>query len=158
MKGFILPQENAQEAAIVSGIDVYGMSSLLEIIDFFEGKSTVEPLLINTRAIFEQQLRFPELDFADVKGQETMLEKRLPSILPPMSLGEALETTKIHSVLGRVKEKGLVHSRPFRAPHHTISDVALEGGGQYPQPGEISLAHNGVLFLDELPEFKCSVL
>ena len=154
-KGFIL-QENAQEAAIVSGIDVYGMSSLLEVIDFFEGKSKVEPLLINTRAIFEQQLRFPELDFADVKGQETikrcmeiaaagghniiligppgagktMLAKRLPSILPPMSLGEALETTKIHSVLGRVKEKGLVHSRPFRAPHHTISDVALVGGGQ----------------------------
>ena len=183
-KGFILPQENAEEAAIVSGIDVYGMSTLLEVIDFFEGKSTVEPLRINTRAIFEEQLRFPELDFADVKGQETikrcmeiaaagghniiligppgagktMLAKRLPSILPPMSLGEALETTKIHSVLGRVKEKGLVHSRPFRAPHHTISDVALVGGGQYPQPGEISLAHNGVLFLDELPEFKRSVL
>ncbi len=160
------------------------MSSLLEVIDFFEGKSKVEPLLINTRAIFEQQLRFPELDFADVKGQETikrymeiaaagghniiligppgagktMLAKRLPSILPPMSLGEALETTKIHSVLGRVKEKGLVHSRPFRAPHHTISDVALVGGGQYPQPGEISLAHNGVLFLDELPEFSRQVL
>ena len=173
-KGFILPQENAEEAAIVSGIDVYGMSTLLEVIDFFEGKSTVEPLRINTRAIFEEQLRFPELDFADVKGQETikrcmeiaaagghniiligppgagktMLAKRLPSILPPMSLGEALETTKIHSVLGRVKEKGLVHSRPFRAPHHTISDIALVGGGQYPQPGEISLAHNGVLFLD----------
>ena len=183
-KGFILPQENAQEAAIVSGIDVYGMSSLKEVIDFFEGKQTPEPLRIDTRAIFEQQLRFPELDFADVKGQETikrcmeiaaagghniiligppgagktMLAKRLPSILPPMSLGEALETTKIHSVLGRVKEKGLVHSRPFRAPHHTISDVALVGGGQYPQPGEISLAHNGVLFLDELPEFKRSVL
>ena len=183
-KGFILPQENAEEAAIVSGIDVYGMSTLLEVIDFFEGKSTVEPLRINTRAIFEEQLRFPELDFADVKGQETikrcmeiaaagghniiligppgagktMLAKRLPSILPPMSLGEALETTKIHSVLGRVKEKGLVHSRPFRAPHHTISDVALVGGGQYPQSGEISLAHNGVLFLDELPEFKRSVL
>ncbi|MDB4621081.1 YifB family Mg chelatase-like AAA ATPase [Flavobacteriaceae bacterium] len=183
-KGFILPKENAEEAAIVSGIDILGMDNLKEVIGFFEAKSEVKPLVINTRELFESQLLFPEQDFADVKGQETikycmeiaaagghniiligpagagktMSAKRLPSILPPMSLGEALETTKIHSVLGRVKGKGLVNSRPFRAPHHTISDVALVGGGQYPQPGEISLAHNGVLFLDELPEFKRSVL
>ncbi len=183
-KGFILPEENAEEAAIVSGVDVYGMPNLNAVIDFFEGKSKANPIVINTRELFDKQLKFPELDFADVKGQETikrcmeiaaagghniiligppgagktMLAKRLPSILPPMSLAEALETTKIHSVLGRVKERGLVSTRPFRSPHHTISDVALVGGGQYPQPGEISLAHNGVLFLDELPEFKRSVL
>jgi len=183
-KGFFLPKQNANEAAIVAGLAVYGIENVTEIINFFEGKSTMQPTIINTREEFYKTLDFPEFDFAEVRGQEsikrcmeiaaagghnvilvgppgagkTMLAKRLPSILPPMTLKEALETTKIHSVAGKVKDSGLMNQRPFRAPHHSASSVSLVGGGSYPQPGEISLAHNGVLFLDELPEFKREVL
>lgn len=183
-KGFFLPKQNVKEAAIVSGLDVYGVENITEVIDFFEGTGTLQPTLINTREEFYKTLDFPEFDFAEVRGQEsikrcmeiaaagghnviligppgagkTMLAKRLPSILPPMTLKEALETTKIHSVAGKVKDTGLMNQRPFRAPHHSASSVSLVGGGSYPQPGEISLAHNGVLFLDELPEFKRDVL
>ena len=183
-KGFFLPIQNVKEAAIVSGLDVYGVENVTQVIDFFEGKGSLVPLVINTREEFYKTLDFPEFDFSDVKGQEsikrcmeiaaagghniiligppgagkTMLAKRLPSILPPMTLKEALETTKIHSVAGKIKEVGLMNQRPFRSPHHTASSVSLVGGGSYPQPGEISLAHNGVLFLDELPEFKREVL
>ena len=184
-KGFILPIQNAKEAAIVDGLTVYGVENISEVISFFRDGVPLVPTFIDTQKEFYSDLEHPEFDFADVKGQEsikrcmeiaaagghniiligppgsgkTMLSKRLPSILPPMSLREALETTKIHSVVGRVKaHQGLMSQRPFRSPHHTISDVALVGGGAYPQPGEISLSHNGVLFLDELPEFKRSVL
>jgi magnesium chelatase family protein len=184
-KGFILPKVNANEAAIVSGLKVLGANDLNELISFFKGESQIEETVINTRDEFYNHLNNYEFDFADVKGQvnikraleiaaagghnailigppgsgKTMLARRLPSILPPLNLHEALETTKIHSVTGKLdKNRGLITIRPFRAPHHTISDAGLVGGGTFPQPGEITLAQNGVLFLDELPEFKRTVL
>lgn len=184
-KGFILPKENAREAAVVANLDIYGVENLREVIDFFNDENAPEITVVDTRNEFFTNLSDYDLDLDDVKGQEnvkralevaaagghnlimigapgsgkTMMAKRLCSIIPPLSLHEALETTKIHSVAGLLdKDSSLLTRRPFRAPHHTISDIALVGGGTYPQPGEISLAHNGVLFLDELPEFKRTVL
>jgi magnesium chelatase family protein len=184
-KGFIVPKENAREAAVVDSLEVYGVETLKEVIDFLNGKNNINATVVNTREEFFAHPARYDVDFCDVKGQEnvkraleiaaagghnvimigapgsgkSMLAKRLPTILPPLNLRETLETTKIHSVAGKIdRNTSLLSARPFRSPHHTISDVALVGGGTYPQPGEISLAHNGVLFLDELPEFKRAVL
>lgn len=184
-RGLILPESNAREAAIVGGLDVYPVSDLQQAVRFLEGEEEIVPLRVDAKEVFASKLNYYDFDFRDVQGQEnikrameiaaagghnvimigppgagkTMLAKRLPTILPPLTLNEALETTKIHSVAGKLdRDTALMTARPFRSPHHTISDVALVGGGGHPQPGEISLSHNGVLFLDELPEFKRSVL
>lgn len=185
-KGLIVPKENEREAAVVNNLDVYGMDTLLDVIQFLsDQRDDIKPLDFDTRKVFYEQQAKIDLDFSDVRGQEnvkrameiaaagghnlimvgppgsgkSMMAKRLPSILPPLSLAESLETTQIHSVAGKLgSNQSLIYQRPFRAPHHTISQVALVGGGASPQPGEISLAHNGVLFADELPEFNKATL
>ncbi len=184
-EGFILPKDNAYEAAVVNDLGIYGVENLKDVVEFLNGDIELEKTEVDTRKIFFSQANIFDTDFADVKGQEgvkralevaaagghniimvgapgagkSMMAKRLPTILPPLTLREALDTTKIHSVAGKTTGSySLISQRPFRSPHHTISDVALVGGGTFPQPGEISLAHNGVLFLDELPEFKRTVL
>lgn len=184
-KGLIVPKQNVREAAVVNNLDVYGMESIMDVINFLNGEGDYQPTIVDTRREFYEHQSHFDFDFADVRGQESvkramevaaagghnmimigppgsgksMMAKRLPSILPPLSLAESLETTQIHSVAGKLgKNMSLISQRPFRAPHHTISQVALVGGGLNPQPGEISLAHNGVLFADELPEFNKSTL
>ena len=184
-RGIILPKQNAKEAGVISGLEVYGMENIRQVVDFLLGEQNARPIRVNLEKIFHHQTNHYGSDFSEVKGQtrvkrameiaaagshnllmvgppgagKTMLARRLPTILPPLSLEEALDTTMIHSVAGKLDRKeSILTSRPFRDPHHTISDTALVGGGSYPQPGEISLAHNGVLFMDELPEFKRNVL
>ena len=184
-KGLIVPKQNVREAAVVNQLEVYGMENLCDVIHFFNGSEHFEPTVIDTRKVFYEQQSHLDIDFSDVRGQEnvkramevaaagghnlimigppgsgkSMMAKRLPSILPPLSLAESLETTQIHSVAGKIsRDTSLIYQRPFRSPHHTISQVALVGGRSNPQPGEISLAHNGVLFLDELPEFNKTTL